>query len=201
MTRSMSAAMIAALTAAPVKKVYFIELLAPSGTLRFNTSPRDLTWSAQTWLGGNQLQSIPDISEEGSLRASGCRLVFNPSLSSLISVALTMTQGAVATIWFGLVTSGTEALVIDPIQILKANFDYAAVADDPERPVLDFNFETSLLRMDRPGTFRYTDSVQKSLFPGDLGFQYVSKLEDWSGFWGKTIKIKSLRRKYARENA
>lgn len=198
MTRSdMTGAMSTALNAALIRPLFLLDLETSTGTLYFNTALDTLSFNSQSYLGGGQVINIPSFDDTNELRASQCFVNLNPSLSSILSIAFSMKQSYSLTIYLGLYDTSlaTNTLIASPIKVFKGKFDHAEINEDPNTPSVRFVYESELLRLLRPGTYRYSPAVQQSLFPGDRGFEYLPKLDDWLGYWGKAVKIRSLRKR------
>lgn len=201
MTRAnVSAGMQTALAAQTVRPVYLVEIENSGATLYFSTADNSdrtgLTWGGNLYAANNQLYFIPTIAETSDLRAVSCDVVLNGASAAMVAMALEMKHGMAVSINLGLFDA-SWALIADPILMFNGLFDSATISDQPN-PGITLSYESPLLKMNRPGTFRYTDAVQQHLFPGDKGFQYAPLLEDWQGFWGRSARIRTLKKKKER---
>jgi len=90
---------------------------------------------------------------------------------------------SVAEFWFGVPEGG---LIVDPKIIFKGRFD-AAVHDDgdPSAPVLQVNFESDLIDLERPHERRLTDEAQKARYAGDRSLEFIATLQDREIIWGR----------------
>ena len=46
--------------------------------------------------------------------------------------------------------------------------------------------ESKLLELERQRVLRYTSAIQKSLYSGDKGFDFVDQLQDKKFIWGRS---------------
>ena len=183
-----------ALASPSVRPVLLCDLQTPSSWIYLSTLPGALTWNFHTYTGGGILLGVPSIEDAGELRATGCDIPLNGANSGSLSLALSLSHSRTLTVYLGLFdTSGT--LIVDPFILFFGKFDKATIDEDPTEPKVVLHYESEIMRLKRPGSFRYTDAIQQSLFPGDKGFQYAPVLEDWNGYWGKAIRIRSLKKK------
>jgi len=198
LTRSgISAGMLTALTASVVRPIYFVKLETPSLELNFNSSGRNITFASENYVANGNLQFIPTINETQELAATTCEIVMDGANSIQVATGLSLRQSDAAYVWLGLADSSL-ALISDPILLFKGYFDNCILTDEVPTPTIVLTYESELLKMNRPGTFKYMNSHQQGLFPGDLGFQYVSSMEDWRGFWGRSQNIRGMRKKRGR---
>lgn len=195
MTRSgVTVAVSAALASSILRPVYLVDLENSGPTLYLSTATHPITWNSNAYLYSGQLKGVPELSDTNEIRATGCRLELDGSSSALLSTALTMTQAKKASIRLGFLDSSL-ALISDPILLFVGYFDFAEISDQSDAPTVILNFESDLLKLGRAGTFRMTDAIQQNLFPGDKGFQYCPLLEDWAGYWGKSVRTRIKNKK------
>ncbi len=190
----LSGAMISALSASTVRPVFMVSMQTSGPSIYLCTLQRDLTWGGNTYVGGGVLLGIPEIEDTNEIKATACDIELNGASSASLAVTFELSHKHSATVFLGLLDSA-DSLIVDPFPLFTGKFDHASIEDDPESPRTTLRYESELIKLKRSGSFRYTDAIQQSLFPGDKGFQYAATLEDWNGYWGRAIRIKSLRKK------
>ena len=57
--------------------------------------------------------------------------------------------------------------------------------EGPESATITLNLESRLIQLERPKNRRYTHEDNKKDLPGDLGFEFVTDLQDKEIIWGK----------------
>ena len=55
----------------------------------------------------------------------------------------------------------------------------------PDGAMIAETAESRLIDLTKPRGYRYTNQAQQHLFSGDLGMQYISKIQEKQIFWGK----------------
>ena len=89
MSRSIPAAILAALGQPEVYPFYAVEMLFDGGAVRLWTGYADRTIDGQTYIGSGNLLSISGIDEVNDLSAKSATVSLNGIASSIVSLALT----------------------------------------------------------------------------------------------------------------
>ncbi|CAK0779032.1 conserved hypothetical protein [Gammaproteobacteria bacterium] len=194
MPRSLSAGVIAELTASVVRPRFLVEITTNSTTLRFWTGSNDLIWGGYTWSAG-YLKEFGSVTSSTDLGADGMWVELAGEVSTLLASALLdIRQNRAFKFYLGFL-SATEVLVVDPYLLFEGLVDTVEIADGVEESTIRINIENKLINFERQKEFRYNHETQQLFYPGDLGFEYVEQLEDWSGYWGRPQKNKKKRKK------
>jgi hypothetical protein len=177
-----------ALQAEVVRPVIFFEGEFWSGggivTVRLFTGYGTLTWNSVTWTGGGHLLSISPIGENAELRAEGFEVVLSGMPSGSITTALEgMRQGRPGTLWLGFFDEA-NAVIADPYILQRGRLDIAPLRMGGETSIISARYESILIDLDTPRDRRMTHEDLQIDHPGDLGFQYVGKLQDARIMWG-----------------
>lgn len=195
MSRDLTAAMQSEVQAANVRPVIFAELAFRSSTLRLCNRGYDISWDSQTWLGNGWLRPIRVIPESAELQAGGIQVELSGVDSSLMSLVLSEAdQSKTGKIWLGFLDA-SGAVIADPVLLFKGFLDVPTIDDSAGDSTVVITYESELICLERQKEVRYTHHNLQAFFAGDLGFQYVTTIEDWSGFWGRAEKPKFHRRK------
>ena len=64
--------------------------------------------------------------------------------------------------------------------------DTMDIQEGPETSTITVTLESKLLELERQRVLRYTSAIQKALFSGDKGFDFVDKLQDKTFVWGRS---------------
>ena len=175
--------------------------------LRLWTGLGTLTLADGTeWVGAGTLLSISDIEETAEMAVKGATVSLSGIPSEVISLALSEPyQGRVCNIYFGTFTqegallkqSGDYILLQDGSQILvdigekgfneifSGYMDQMNIAEDAETASIELSVENKLIDLERARVARFTSGYQKSIYPGDLGLDFVEDLQDRNISWGR----------------
>lgn len=195
MARSMSSDMQNALFAQVVRPCLLAKIETTGSTIYLCTLDRSISFDGQTWLGNGWLRPFGGVDEGTDLSPQGCALMLGGIDATAISAILgTLTRSKLGTLYLGLLDS-SHALISSPFIIFQGTFSHAEIVEDGDTANASLVYESQLVRSKEANQFRYTDQSQQALFPGDLGFQFASKVADWSGFWGKAGRPRIIRRK------
>ena len=135
---------------------------------------------------GNLL-SIGQVQESAETKATGIKVSASGLNTDVLASALTQTQqGVVVNVYFGVLTTTSNALAIvdDPYQVFSGFVDSVAIAEQGETSTIEYSIESKLISLERPLDFRYTDQDQKHFFPNDKGLEFVDDLQDKEIIWG-----------------
>ena len=99
-----------------------------------------------------------------------------------------MSAGAVAamtgSVWLGLLAEN-GSIIADPVQAFSGRLDVPEIKDDADTCTITISYESRLIDLTVARTWRYTHESQQVLFPGDLGFEYVTAIQDREITWGR----------------
>lgn len=184
--RWMTPAMEAALIARDVRPALFLEGQFASGVLRLWTGSQDVVWNGQTWTGAGGLIGISGLEEGGEIVARGLTVSLSGIPQDLVAAVITdAQQGLPGKMWVALMAAdGT--IVADPIQGFAGRLDVPTIMDGAETCTVTISYESRLIDLNTPRELRYTHEAQQQLYPGDLGFEYVTSIQDANLQWGRT---------------
>ena len=174
MARDITSAFNTAIKDTVVQPIFAIELEFSDGTLRFWTGYGDITMTAggssKTFTGTGDLLNISPIGESSTLQMQGITVALTGIKSSLISSALTAQYtNRNGTLYMGLFNS-SGAVVGDVYTLFQGKMDVLNISE--------VSFELPLNRM-------YTLEDQQVDYSTDLGFEFISNLQDKEIIWGK----------------
>ena len=129
------------------------------------------------------------MTETSEIRADG----FSIQLSSVPPeiVALTLSdarQNEYGSLWLGFL-GDSNVILGEPYLMAKGRLDVPEILEGGDTSTLTLSYESLLLQLGRAKENRYTDQGQKLYYPGDRGFEYVTTLQEWRGFWGKQAEV------------
>lgn len=184
MSRALTAAVIAELAKAGVRPAIFVEAEFTSGVVNLWSGLGEIVWNSKTWQGVGTLGGISPVKESADVRADNFILSLSGIPADLLGKALgEVRYGKKATVWVGFMNeAGT--VIVDPFVWTAGITDRAEIEEAGETATIRINCENELAALHRVRERRYTPEDQKSEFPGDLGFDYVAKLQEKNVFWG-----------------
>lgn len=161
-----------------------VELLFDSGAVRLWNGYEDLTIDSDTYIGSGNLMQVSGVEETGDVAARGITITLSGLDTSIISIALSENyQNRTARIYLGAIQSdGT----VQSYQMFGGRLDVMSIEESGETATVAVTAENRLIDLERPRIRRYTSEDQKSLYPGDLGLDYVNDLQDKTLDWGKS---------------
>jgi len=161
-----------------------VELEFDSGIVRLWNGYVDLEIDGETYIGSANLMAVSGVEESGEISAKGVNMTLSGISSELISVALQENyQNRTARIYIGAIADdGT----VSSYALFAGRMDVMTIEENGETATISLSAENRLIDLERPRIRRYTSEDQKSLYPGDLGLDYVNDLQDKTLDWGKS---------------
>ena len=172
-----------------VQPIFAIELEFSDGTLRFWTGYGDITMTAggssKTFTGTGDLLTISPIGESSTLQMQGITVALTGIKSSLVSTALTAQYtNRNGTLYMGLYNS-SGAVIDDVYTLFKGKMDVLNINEGAETSTISLNIESRLVSFDLPLNRMLTLEDQQVDYSTDLGFEFISSLQDKEIIWGK----------------
>jgi hypothetical protein len=181
--RSLVSATQTALTGLHVPLCAFVELVFPSGTLRFTNAGHAMQWDGYTWLGAGNLARVEPITEVASPQAAALNVQFSGIDPAYVTAILgDHYQGQPARIWIATLNDEME-IEGDPVLVFSGRMDEPVVTVGRTAEI-QLALENRFADWDRPRLRMYTDADQQSRHAGDKFFEYVAAMESTSIVWG-----------------
>ena len=210
MTRDLSQITLQNIEKDVVYPFFGVEFQFDSNIVRTWTGQGTLVLQDGTeWVGTGQLLSVSSIEETQEMSVKGATLTMSGIPSELLSLALSEPyQGRVCKIYFGTFTLGS-LLQEDGAYILlqdgskinlqdgEAGFnelfsgymDQMDIEDGPDTATIVMKVENKLVDLERARVARYTSGYQKSIYPDDLGLDFLEGLQDKKLAWGRATPV------------
>jgi hypothetical protein len=187
MSRSLPSVVLNALDDEVINPFFAVELLFDSpNEIRLWTGVGDLSYGGYTWTGSGTLMAISAVEEGSDLAVKGATLTFSGITADLLSAALAEPyQGRVCNIYLGINPDVPDLTSIT--ELFSGYMDQMNITEGPEEASIELSVENKLIDLERPRIARYTSSYQKSVYPGDLGLDFIEDLQDKEIVWGKTV--------------
>ena len=189
MARDITSAFNTAIKDTVVQPIFAIELEFSDGTLRFWTGYGDITMTAggssKTFTGTGDLLTISPIGESSTLQMQGITVALTGIKSSLVSTALTAQYtNRNGTLYMGLLNS-SGAVIADVYTLFKGKMDVLNINEGAETSTITLKIESRLVSFDLPLNRMLTLEDQQVDYSTDLGFEFISSLQDKEIIWGK----------------
>jgi len=207
MSRDLSANTIEAINEDTVHPFFAVELMFDGdNVLRMWTGQGTLVLADGTeWAGAGTLLNISTVEETSELAVKGATITLTGIPSEVISLALSQPyQGSVCNIYFGTFTTGNilqensdYILLQDGSKIevqstskglnsiFSGYMDQMNIAEDADTSTIELLVENKLIDLERARVARFTSGYQKSVYPNDLGLDFVEDLQDRNISWGR----------------
>lgn len=185
---------------------FAVELLFDGDqTLRLWTGVGTLVYQSVSWVGTGSLLQIDTIEETSEIAAKGATVTLSGVPSEVLSLALTEPyQGRQAKIYFGTFYNGNilqendayillqdgskislEDRQVDLTEVFAGYMDQMNIEENTEASTIQLTIENKLIDLERPRTARFTSAYQKSIYPNDLGLDFVEDLQTKELYWGR----------------
>lgn len=185
-TRDIPAAIETNLGEDVVRPFFAVELLFDSAPLRLWTGYNDLDIDGVTYTGSGNVMSISSVEETTDLSVKGATIVLSGVPAEVISAALsTPYQGRVCNIYFGTFPLSDPVLESQLTEIFSGYMDEMNIEETPDTSTVEVKVENKLIDLERARTRRYSSGYQKTVFPNDIGFDFVESLQDKKITWGR----------------
>ena len=208
MSRDLSTITLENIEEGVVYPFFAVELLFDgNNTIRMWTGQGTLVLEDGTeWIGLGSLLDISAIEETAEMAVKGATITLSGVSSEALSLALTEPyQGRVCNIYFGTFSAGKilqesgsfillqdgskillEATSTGFNQIFSGYMDQMNIADGGDTTAIELMVENRLIDLERARVARFTSGYQKSLYPDDLGLDFVEDLQDKDIVWGRS---------------
>ena len=158
------------------------------------------------WVGVGNILNVSAIEETSEMAVKGATITLSGVSSEALSLALSEPyQGRVCNIYFGtfssgrllqesnsfiLLEDGSKILLEDTEtgfnQLFSGYMDQMNIVDGGDTSNIELMVENRLIDLERARVARFTSGYQKSIYPGDLGLDFVEDLQDKDIVWGRS---------------
>lgn len=186
MSRSLTTDMRNGISAVTVRPILLLELEFVSTTVYAWTGIGPLSWNAHTWGGLGDLIEISPTEETDTIEARGVTIKIAGAPADKVDLALTELQTSKSGIIRLALDDGAGAIVADPKIIFRGRLDIGIIDDsNPEAPIIELQYESDLIDLERAREWRYTDAHQRLLYADDPSLRYVASYADKVLYWGR----------------
>jgi len=210
MSRDLSTVTIDNIDSDVVYPFFAVELqFDGANTLRMWTGQGTLVLQDGTeWVGLGTLLNISSIEETSEMAVKGASITLTGVPSAVLSLALSQPyQGRVCNIYFGtfsadgaiLQEGGSYILLQDGSKInlqdgsagfnevFSGYMDQMNIQENANTSTIELLVENKLVDLERARVARFTSGYQKSVYPSDLGLDFIEDLQDKQISWGRSV--------------
>lgn len=185
MSRDATQAILEALNAQQLRPAMLFEGEFASGWVRIWTGTFDLNWDDKLWIGAGALIGLGPLEDTTDIVASGTTVSLSGVPLDLIALAIQEArQGKPGRIWLALLTEEQE-VIADPLQAFSGRLDVPQISEDGATCTITLSYESRLIDLGSARNWRYTHESQQALYPGDMGFEHVTSIQDREITWGR----------------
>jgi len=180
--RALSLTGAAALESAvlPVALLIDMDLTSP---LRLCTGGWQLEWDGNTYTPTNGIGNVEPVRETASGHPQALRFSVSGVPSSMVALALAEpVQGRAVTVYVAIFDPAAYT-ILDAVAEWVGTLDTMSITEGGGTATITVTAEHAGIDLLRAVPVRYTDSDQQRLFPGDLGFQYITDQSDRTIVW------------------
>lgn len=181
MSRDLTSTTISSIEDDVVQPFFAVELLFDGdNAVRMWTGVGTLTVGGEDYVGVGSILSISAIEETAEMAVKGATITLSGVSSEALSLSLSQPyQGRVCNIYFGVLGE----LVFN--QVFSGYMDQMNITDGGDTATIELMVENRLIDLERARVARFTSGYQKSIYPGDLGLDFVEDLQDKDIVWGR----------------
>ena len=189
MARDITSDFNTAIKSTVVQPIFAIELEFSDGTLRFWNGYGSITMTAggssKVFTGTGDLLSISPVEESSTLQMNGISVALTGITSSLVSTALTAQYtNRDAALYMGLYNA-SGSVIADVYTLFKGKMDVLNITEQADTATITLNIESRLVSFEQPLNRMLTLEDQQVDYSSDLGFEFISDLQDKEIIWGK----------------
>ncbi len=189
MARDITSDFNTAIKSTVVQPIFAIELEFSDGTLRFWNGYGSITMTAggssKVFTGTGDLLSISPVEESSTLQMNGISVALTGIKSSLVSTALTAQYtNRDAALYMGLYNA-SGSVIADVYTLFKGKMDVLNITEQADTATITLNIESRLVSFEQPLNRMLTLEDQQVDYSSDLGFEFISDLQDKEIIWGK----------------
>lgn len=190
MSRGLTGDMTAAATTAFVRPVYLFRMaMSYFDAGAFCSLDRNIDYDGITYLGNGTFMGLSSIRETGDTGADTFEVILNSISETAVSAVLNYAYKSIhGQLRLGLLDSDL-ALIDAPILLFEGILDAPRLTETRNGLTMTLTYESTLLGLRDASRLRFSDASQKHLYPGDRGFEFLSELAAWEGYWGVKEKV------------
>lgn len=181
MSRGLTVSAAAIVSSEIPRRTVAVSLDFPSGFVRVNGSPNDLTIGGETYIGVGGLGGISPVEESAELRSYELTLSLSGVPRDAVALAMTDAyQGRAGVVWEVPLDDAWQPA--GPFVVFRGRMDQMTISLG-DTATVSITLRNRLADWERPRALRYTDEDQKRLYPGDRGLEFVPATAEKEIVW------------------
>lgn len=172
----------AALRTGKIRLAAFAEFEFRTAVARFWSGLGTYEWRGAKWGGAGQLASLGTVEETNEVRAAGMTFTLSgvplstETGRSLVTYAERhASSGGTVRCWLALFSLTDGSIIREPRLIFSGLLDAPLITIDGPTFTISIPAESEDARLNGKPGLRYNDETQRALFPGDRGFEFVTR--------------------------
>lgn len=184
MSRTVGDVTQAAAEAQHVSPYLLVDLDYQSGPVRMASTPFNIEYAGQTYIGIGHLGSISSIQEGPEQKSYGIAMRLSGiPLDNFRDLVAERFQDRSCRVWLGFLNPEHKPIGA-PTQLFGGRMDVVSL-ELGETITVNLTAESRLVDWERARIRRYTDQDQKRAFPGDKGLEFVQATSEMELVWGR----------------
>ncbi len=184
-TRDVAADTLTAAQQDLILPVLMAKLEFDSGDVLAHSQLGEIVFGGDTYLGIGQFGGVSSAGEPSDLSRSSLSLTLSNIPGDMGALVLNeYFQGRRATLYLGYLDQTTRQLVDDPAIVYRGRMDNARLKQGGDTSSVTVKIESRFASWDKPLIRRYNSAHQRSVYPGDKGFEFVEQAAEKQVVWG-----------------
>lgn len=165
------------------RQFYLVELILDSDPVYLSTTPFDVDWNGEKWLGAGAVAGISPPGDSIDMSAQSLTLELRGiPLQNITDARNEKYRNRVANIYYGRFDESYN--LITPVVIFSGTMDSVLIRTGGGTAIITVEVLSPLIEWEKTRPIRYTTESQRTRFPNDLGFEFVSSVQNQKLQWG-----------------
>ncbi|MBB6144709.1 hypothetical protein HNQ77_002665 [Silvibacterium bohemicum] len=167
-----------------VSIAFLLQITFKSQTVYVSSTPFNLAWNGQTWLGVGDLASLSTVNEGTDIQAYGTSVTLSGIDPNLLKESLTDIQlGATANLYLAFLDPNNN-IIGTPTCMFGGWVDQPSITPGVDSITISLALESSMINLQRGQMRRLTNADQQIDFPTDISMIWVPQLNFLALKWG-----------------
>jgi len=187
MSRDLPSTINAALTGGVAMRLaLLVEMEFTSGFLRLWSGLGPIQYGGNEWTGAGTLFGFDTIEETRAVVANGATIYLSGIPTDLVSACINdAQQGKIGRVYLA-VLDASGAVDGEAVELFVGRLDVPTINDQGANCTINITYESRMIDLTRAREFRNTHESQQVLHPGDMGFEFVTSIQDQEIVWGRS---------------
>lgn len=165
------------------RQFYLVEMIFDDETLYLSTTPFDLNWNGRDWLGAGAIANISPYGDDISMSAQSVTLELSGvPLDKITDARSEKYRDRIANVYYG--GFDQDLNIETPVVVYSGGMDSVIVTSGNGTATISVEVLSPLVKWEKVKSYRYTTEMQRTRFPNDLGFEFVTAIQNQQLDWG-----------------